>query len=216
MKSLKKLQVFSFILLCLAAFQAHAQYPTTGFDTGKIAPELYLGLQLSGDSTTNENIVIKLKKHADLNYDIDEDGRYNSRYNDLHICSISSDGIALVTNVIPFPALTPETVRLYVSPKIGGQYKFRFTAILEIPKHLKIKLIDKYTNCSVGIQQGKCYSFNIDKNDLLSYGDRRFTLVIYQDQNYSFRPEAFGISGRKKKGIAASTPAQAYSAINRQ
>jgi hypothetical protein len=204
------------MLLWIAAFRAGAQDTKTAPDTGKILPELYLGLQLSSDSIIDENIVIKFKKDALMDYEVDEDGRYSSRYEDLHMCSVSSDGIPLVTNVIPFPGLTPEMVRLYVCPKAGGQYKFRFTAIFEIPKHLKIKLIDKYTNRAVGITQGKCYSFNIDKNAFLSYGDRRFMLVIYQDQNYSFRPEVFGIDGRKKKVTAMSAPARVYSAIKSQ
>ena len=204
------------MLLFMAAFQVNAQYAKTGSDTGKITPLLYLGMQLSSDSTKDENIVIKFKKGALMDYEIDEDGRYSSRYEDLHICSVSSDGIPLVTNVIPFPALTPEIVRLYVCPQNGGLFKFRFTAILEIPEHLKIKLIDKYTNRVVEVKQGMCFSFNIDKNALLSFGDRRFMLVIYQDQNYAFRAADFGIGNNKKRTDMASTTAFAQGIQNLQ
>jgi hypothetical protein len=48
----------------------------------------------------------------------------------------------------------------------------------------------------------------------LSYLDKRFVLVVYRDENYSFQPEAYGIIDNKKKIAAVSATAQA--AVNRQ
>ncbi len=202
------------MFFCMAASQAFVPHNKVGGDTGERDSVQRVCIHLTTDSAKVGNAFVEFRKNGQINYDIDEDGLYSAPIENLKLCSISADGYPLITNVIPYPSSLPEVLKLYICPKDSGAYKMRFDSIKTIPRHVKIMLIDKYLNCSVEVKQNKCYSFNIDKKNLLTYGDNRFMLVIYQNQNYSFQSAAFGIVGHKKKTPAALTPMQVYSTTN--
>ena len=214
MKIFKKLIGLTFIFSCIATLQADAQYMKNNVDTGGVNSPRRFCIRLIGDSAKVGDLFIEFRKYGQMDYDIDEDGLYALPVENAKLCSLSADGYPLITNVIPFPSIAPEVIKLYVCPKSSGAFKLNFDSIKTIPRHIKIILIDKYLNCVVKVKQNKSYSFNIDKKDDLSYLDKRFVLVVYRDENYSFRPEAFGVIDNKKKIATVSATAQA--AINRQ
>ncbi len=193
MKVFSKMLGLTFMLLCAGALQADGQYTKTAADTGEMNPQRFC-MRLTADSAKVDAIFFEFRKDGQLSFDIDQDSLYSLPINDLKLSSVSSDGYPLITNVIPFPALKPEVIKLYVCPKNSGAFKLSLDSMQHISRHIRVVLIDKYLDCAVEIKKNNYYSFNIDKKYLLSYGDNRFMLVIYQNQSYSFRPEVFGIN----------------------
>lgn len=202
MKNFRKLLGLILAFWFLTAYKTNAENLKAGLDTNEMATAKYFSLQLSDTSTKSQEMIIKFDKDAQIGEDIDGPNRiYFFGHKALEFCCISDGGTRLAIRVLQLPEVKPEIIKLYVYAKNCGDFKLNVAAIANLPKHLKVMLLDKYANISVELMHNKCYSFNIDKNAPLSYGDRRFILVIYQNQNYSYRSSAFGIN-ENNKGVS--------------
>jgi hypothetical protein len=89
---------------------------------------------------------------------------------------------ALAINFLPLPKKAAQVIRLHVTAKNSGRLTLEKTQLDSLPKIYELWLMDRYKKDSLDIRNNSTYVFDIDRNDTLSFGDKRFELVIRQNK----------------------------------
>lgn len=170
----------------------------------------YLRLQLEQDqnSANYENILIRFKNGTSINYVKGEDAQYLRGLGEVNLNSISSDGIPLAINTIPFPQQAAEKIQLDAEAKTSGNYSFDLNSLVNLPPLFDIWLVDKYQRDSVNMRKNNLYHFTISKTDTASFGANRFVLIIRQNPAFAYQLLNFTateLQGQKQVKLAWQT-----------
>lgn len=93
----------------------------------------------------------------------------------LSVFSITSDGIYLIVDGIPYKAGV--TVPLLVTAATSGQYVIKAYYLRWFPADIHIWCKDNYLKDSVDLRKGNC-QFTIDKTDTSQFGNKRFSIIL--------------------------------------
>jgi len=147
-----------------------------------------LHLQLAKDEINTDGIQISFNNNHinDQPYDYKVDAPYKVGYGAVSLSSRSSDNVDLSTHTVSLPGQGKAIIALNVSAKDDAIYKLTLKDITGIPQLYDIWLMDAYKRDSMDMRQNKTYSFNIYKKDTLSFGPKRFTLVVRQNPAYAY------------------------------
>ena len=144
-------------------------------------PDQHLLIQLGKDSINTDDAYIGFKSTAAAGYVADEDALYKPGNGKVSLSSLSADNTALAINILPLPRQS-QVIRLSVNTTSDGVYKLNLTEIKAIPKLYDIWLMDAFRKDSLDIRHNLTYAFNVIRSDTNTYGSKRFTLVIRQNQ----------------------------------
>jgi len=147
----------------------------------------YLKLQMTKDSTHNENIVICFNDNAKTTFDFGTDALYIKGFAPVSLSSSSSDHIALAINQQPLPKQTASRIGLNVAATASGTYTMSLKSFAGLPKLYDIWLMDNYRKDSLDMRVNPSYLFDINTKDTASFGSNRFTVVIRQNPAYAYK-----------------------------
>ena len=147
----------------------------------------YLRLRLAKDSVNTDETVIKFNKQGSINYNENIDALYRAGYGVVSLSNISSDNFDLAIHTVPLPKLQTQTIGLSVSAKTTGIYSLSLNDIVSVPRLYDVWLMDNYKKDSLDMRQNITYQFYLDRADTLSFGSKRFSLVIRQNPAYAYR-----------------------------
>ena len=173
---------------------------TTGQVTGSnllmgkpadVATLQYLRLQMAADTVNTDDMVVRFDNTASADYVPNEDAPYRQGFGEVSICSISSNNVDLAINDIPLPGKKSDIIGVNVNAVSDGTYKLNLTQVVSVPQLYGIWLMDAYAKDSVDMRRTPSYSFNEYKNDTTSFGAKRFSLIIRQDQAYCYHLLSF-------------------------
>jgi len=156
-----------------------------GTPAGQAVKQQLFRLRLSLDSINYDDIAIGFKSTASEKYDLSEDSKYLTGLGALEgLASYSGDTVpeALAINFLPLPKKAPRVIKLKVTAKNSGRLTLEKTQLDSLPKIYELWLMDRYKRDSLDIRHNSTYIFDIDRNDTMSFGDKRFELVIRQDK----------------------------------
>ncbi len=154
-----------------AAFKTLNKYAINTAVTG------FIRVVLAKDSINKDDILITFNPNTSPAFVFNEDARYFQGYGMVSFSSLSSDGVPLSINKLPFPATTA-SITLNVNATASATYKLNLTAVNSIPANYDIWLMDSYNKDSCDFRHNPTYAFNLNKADTNSYGSNRFRLVI--------------------------------------
>jgi len=144
-----------------------------------VPPDELIRLMLVQDKIENDDILIHFKQGSSSTYKANEDA-YDMGGTELAtvmLSSYSSDHIPLSINTMPLPAHLAK-IALFTDATKSGTYTLRATAIENIFAQYDVHLRDKFNGQVINLRQVNAYTFNIDKNQKLTYGDRFELLII--------------------------------------
>jgi hypothetical protein len=176
---MKKLILLALIPLAFAACQKAETTPSNAITVSKdtIPDGARIKVQLVMDSIVNDEIAIVFN-HTFHNYytlSNSEDETVPGAGTKLNIFALSSDGIALIVDGVPY---TPGmAIPLDVFAKNSGPFLFKISYLLNIPSSTHIWCRDNYLKDSLDLRTGN-YHFNIDNADTSSFGKNRFKIVV--------------------------------------
>jgi sugar lactone lactonase YvrE len=140
----------------------------------------HLRLQLAQDTINKDDIYIGFNSTATKNYVFNEDADYKTGSGVLSLASISGDHVPLAINRLPLKKT--DTIPLKVNAAATGLYKLNMTELQAIPMLYDIWLMDAYKKDSLDMRHNATYAFNIITADTNTFGSKRFSLVIRQNQ----------------------------------
>lgn len=152
-------------------------------------PALLMGTPAS---VPEGDIVLQMVQDS-ANYDFAE-LRFMDSYNKNYVETEDADDLNGSGQVVFFGAMTADnrlvaiasqpfdkkktSVFLSVNDNTSGTFKINKVALNAIPDKYDVWLIDHFKNDSLDLRAGKTYSFIIDKNNPLTYGNTRLEVVI--------------------------------------
>jgi hypothetical protein len=143
----------------------------------------YLRLTLLQDSLNYNDMLMFFKANATPAYDGSEDAKYfPGNGAQVALASLSSDGVQLAVNALPFPKLDTSVTRLSFFTQNSGQFTLKRGELQSIPAIYEIWLMDKYKKDSLDIKANDTYVFNVDKADTNSFGKNRFAITIRENR----------------------------------
>ena len=132
------------------------------------------------DSLNNDELLLSFNPSAKTQYVINEDAPKKTGQGRVGFSSSSSDGIPMAINVMPLQK--SQVISLSVYAAKDGVYTIKMSEVKSLPGIYDIWLMDAYKKDSLDIKNNQTYSFNIYHNDAASFGTKRFSLVIRQNQ----------------------------------
>ncbi|HEY9002330.1 MAG TPA: T9SS type A sorting domain-containing protein [Mucilaginibacter sp.] len=152
-----------------------------------VATAQYLKLRLAKDSISTDETMIKFNSQATLNYNVSTDAIYKTGYGAVSMSNLSADNINLAIHNVPLPKLQAQTIGLSVSANATGIYSISLKDIVSVPRLYDVWLMDNYKKDSLDMRQNITYQFYLNRTDTSSFGSKRFTLVLRQNQAYAYR-----------------------------
>ncbi len=144
----------------------------------KTAAEPVLRFKMRMDSINTDDVVIGFNKNCSTAFINDEDAEDMGGNGALVSLSLlSADSVNLAISREPLPVKTLINP-LFVSAKTSGLYSFELTKATDLPALYEVWLMDAFTKDSLDMRANKIYNFNIDKTDLNTFGNKRFSLII--------------------------------------
>jgi hypothetical protein len=184
-----------FVLLIALAFSTAAPALSAARANGNPSIPL-LRLELVLDGLNSDDIAIGFLSTATTQYNNQIDSRYLPGIDAPEgLSSLSSDNVALSVNVVPLPSAAPLIIRLDIEAQNSGPFTLQRTGLDSIPQVYDIWLMDHYAKDSLNLRNNTSYAFNINKNDTLSFGHNRFTVVIRQ--NPALLPHLLSFTAKK-------------------
>lgn len=153
--------------------------------------EPLIRLQMSLDSISTDEIVVRLNNNASPTYVQTEDavdlGGLGAAVA-LSAMSSDSSAVALAIDRLPFPTqTTQQIISLYTNVINSGSYQLKLTQLTNLPGVYQVILRDKFLQDSVIVHSGSSYPFTIDLTNPATFGYGRFQLVISQSPLDSLR-----------------------------
>lgn len=156
----------------------------------------FFRLKATNDQSRDE-LIIALDSNSTLA--VYDDADANKFFgNRLNFYSKSSEAISLAINQTNFPSSVKEdTINLsffsYDSTAIKvGLHHIELSEKNNLPKGLKIELVDYYTNTKLNLTEDSSYTFSVEQN-AGSFGNNRFDLILSNT--------SVGITNRKTESI---------------
>ncbi len=147
----------------------------------------YLRLEMNADSVHAEDILVWFDSASKTTFEPNGDGRYRLGYNTVSLSSLSSDGVQLGINKQPLPGNERRIIPLNVSATQNGTYHFNLRKIAGIPQVYDVVLLDNFKKDSVDLRSKNEYDFAIDTLNSLTFGSKRFSLVIEQNPAHAYK-----------------------------
>ena len=191
-KIMKKLFLLSIALVSLAACQKEAivlpkKAPAIGasaapgpaivakVNTDTIPDKSAFKIKLFKDSTISDETMLTFSHLATRKYSSSNDAPYFAGFGQVSLASISSDGIDLAINQMPY---TPGmSIGLDVRAKTDGAYQLGISYQHQMPANIQVWLKDNYMKDSVNVCLKK-YNFKVITADTSSFGKNRFRLIL--------------------------------------
>ncbi len=152
------------------------------------APEPSLRLQLQKDSVNNDDILIRLNSQASSKFANSEDAEDLGGSGALEsLSAYSSDSVAVCIDKVPFPDRQQQVIPLNTDATASGTYKLVSTELNSLPAFYEMWLKDALNNDSLKLAPNVAYQFTIDKNNPATFGHKRFTVVIRQNQDFAYK-----------------------------
>jgi hypothetical protein len=142
----------------------------------------FLRLQLKLDDHTKDDILINFNDSAKAVYTVNQDAMHRPGNGAVILSSMSADNVPLAINQLPWPKRAPVVIPLNVYAGADGAYAMKLKDTLIIPKLYEVWLMDAYKKDSLDIRNNPQYLFDLSLADTNSYGNRRFSLVVRQNQ----------------------------------
>jgi hypothetical protein len=101
------------------------------------------------------------------------------------MASYSNDNVSLAINRLPLPKLKTQVIPLFITSTLNGTFQINRTEMQNIPQIYDIWLKDAFKKDSLDLRNNATYSFNITP-DTNSYGSKRFSIVIRENQGLAF------------------------------
>jgi hypothetical protein len=157
--------------------------------------EPLLRLQLLKDSINTDEIVICLNDKATNAYSDSEDaGDMGGISAAVSLSAISSDSVKLAIDRIPFPKKNQQIVPLFTNASSSGTYQLKLSQLKNLPTIYQVWLKDNFKKDSLDIRTNHIYSFNIDKKNPATFGDKRFQLIIRENSDFALLLLSFNAS----------------------
>ncbi len=112
---------------------------------------------------------------ATYKYSSSNDAPYFTGFGQVSLASVSSDGIDLSINQVPY--MPGMSIALDVRAKIDGDYQLGISYEHTMPANIQVWLKDNYLKDSVNVCLKK-YNFKVITSDTSSFGKKRFRLVL--------------------------------------
>jgi len=132
-------------------------------------------IKLVKDDANYDETMFIFHNTSTLAFDFNADAAYFPGYGAESLSSISSDGQDLAIYNLPYRHNM--SIALDVNMKSDGAYSFAISYERKIPANIHIWVKDNYTNNSTDVS-AKNYTFNVIKADTMSFGNKRFQLVL--------------------------------------
>ena len=181
---MKILRLFAVVFLFSACRQEIPILPKSNsrasIDTSAVKSDIMpdkaaFKIKLIKDNASCDETMVIFNHLSGTKYSIDEDARYLQGFGQASLATISSDGIDLAINGLPY---TPGiTVGLDIHTKTDGTFLLAMSYENKIPENIQVWLEDGYLKDSVNVRKGS-YSFKMSKADTGSFGNKRFKLIL--------------------------------------
>ena len=136
---------------------------------------LKVKMVMVNDTTNYDETMFLFQKSASLAYDPDADAQYFAGFGQESLASISSDGIYLAINRLPYTH--GMTIGLVANATSDNNFYLQVSCKNKIPASFQVWVKDTYLNDSTNVCTGK-YNFKVLKADTNSFGSKRFKLVL--------------------------------------
>ncbi|HTD99795.1 MAG TPA: T9SS type A sorting domain-containing protein [Mucilaginibacter sp.] len=157
-----------------------------------VAQEPLLRLQLSKDSISTDEIVVRLNDKANAAYSNTEDAEDMGGISaEVSLSALSTDGVKLAITSVPLPKKSPQIVALFTDATAAGSYKLKLTQVSNLPAIYDVWLKDNFKHDSLSISTTPVYGFTIDKTKPTTFGDSRFQLIIRQNPQMALKLLSF-------------------------
>ena len=150
-----------------------AAEPANGFQ--------YLRLQLALDTINKDDILIVFDPTARSNYEPGSDAMGRAGNGPLRLSSVSTDGVDLAINRLPYPKTVQTVIPLKVGSTVNGTFTLTMKEINQVPQLYDIWLKDAYKKDSLDIRANPAYIFDVSTSDTSTFKSNRFSLVIRQN-----------------------------------
>lgn len=182
---MKKLLLLSLILVSLAACQKEisalpkpvvpAPPAVAKVNKDTIPDKSAFKIKLVKDSSNSDETMLTFNHLATCKYSSNNDAPYFAGFGQVSLASISSDGIDLAINEMPYaPGMS---IGLDVHAKTDGAYQLEISYEHQMPSNIQIWLKDNYMKDSVNVCLRK-YNFKVITADTSSFGKNRFRLIL--------------------------------------
>ncbi len=175
--------------------------PTTTLALRPMAINSRLRLKLVKDEVNYEETYFGFSPNASPKMVVNEDAGYLSGTSQVHLSSLSSDGLSLVINRQPLPSNRPTIIPCNVAVNASGNYQLACTELADIPDLYEVWLKDAFTKDSVDLRVNKSYSFTVNTGDATTFGDKRFTVLVRQKADLMVKLTSFNA-----KLVSATVP----------
>ncbi len=138
----------------------------------------YFGVRFIKDSINSDEMLLDYHTEASEGLDgFDIQKMYGAEVN---IATIGKDGKYYAANFMPLKPSETDTVWLSVGIRSDGNYVFNFHDIDELTenKSLEVDFVDFKTGIALDLRKSNSYAFSAAINDISSYGNNRFMVVI--------------------------------------
>ena len=150
-----------------------AAEPANGFQ--------YLRLQLALDTINKDDILIVFDPTARSNYEPGSDAMGRAGNGPLRLSSVSTDGVDLAINRLPYPKTVQTVIPLKVGSTVNGTFTLTMKEINQVPQLYDIWLKDAYKKDSLDIRANPAYIFDVSTSDTSTFKSNRLSLVIRQN-----------------------------------
>jgi hypothetical protein len=166
------------------------------------ADEPLIRLQLLKDSIDTDEIVVRLNDKASTAYLITEDAEDLGGISAaVYLSALSSDSVKLAISRLPFPKKKQQQIiPLFTDAISSGTYQLKLSQLKDLPDIYEIWLKDSLSKDSLNISVNRVFSFNIDKKNPASFGNR-FQLIIRINPNLALQLLSFGASKATKGAL---------------
>jgi trimeric autotransporter adhesin len=137
---------------------------------------LKLKMVMVNDTNNYDETMFLFQKSASLTYNPDADAQYFAGFGRESLASISSDGIYLAINRLPYTR--GMAIGLEANATSDNAFYFQVSYKNKIPANFQVWLKDTYTNDSTNVCTAGKYNFKVLKADTNSFGSKRFKLVL--------------------------------------
>ena len=137
---------------------------------------LKVKMVMVNDTTNYDETMFLFQKSASLAYDPDADAQYFAGFGQESLASISSDGIYLAINRLPYTR--GMVIGLVANATSDNAFYLQVSYKNKIPANFQVWVKDAYTNDSTNVCTAGKYNFKVLKTDTNSFGSKRFKLVL--------------------------------------
>ena len=148
--------------------------------TNKVNQAQVLHVNLMLDSANaNETVIQFGYRHAGNKFSVTEDAPYlTGPSQTTYLTSYSSDNKPCLINQMS-TLDSVKAITLYAAGPVSGTYTLNFDGAASLDTRYKLFLKDALLKDSLDLSSNARYAFNLDRSNAQTYGDKRFSIVVY-------------------------------------